>query len=225
MFDTTLIILDIFFPYIRFPFFLMIAIISALSIYLILNIKTTFHRTHYTAIIGVLLLCVFQAIPVSESRKNEQLEKAEKLLQAVESDKNYTKNVQELSIKLRKNTNVMLKKGYLNFANIYTITSIRHDLKMAVSKNQQFNPMVGIKHESIEPSVQPITQSHKTHSKTKHIVLKEVPVIQAEEEIEIQSASEAIVQDQISTEQIHQIIEESLDPPLVHTDELEENSP
>lgn len=222
MFDTTLIILDIFFPYIRFPFFLMIAIISVLSIYLILNIKTTFHRTHYTVIIGVLLLCVFQAIPVSESRKNEQLEKAEKLLQVVESDKNYTKDAQKLSIKLRRNTNAMLKKGYLNFANIYTITSIRHDLKMAVSKNQRFNPMVGIQLESIKSTVQPITE---TPSKPERIVLKEVPVIQAEEEIEIQPASEAISQDPISNEEIHQIIEEYLDPPLVHTDELEGNSP
>ena len=221
MFDTALIALDIFFPYIRFPFLLMIAIISALLIYLMLNINTTFHRTHYSIIIGVLLLCVFQAIPVSESRKNEQLEKVEKLLQAVESDKNYTKDVQKLSIKLRRNTNAMLKKGYLNFANIYTITSIRHDLKFALSKNQRFNPMVGAQVESIKPTVQQIT---KTPSKPERIVLKEVPVIQtgeqvetqtdeqvetqadeqtetqAGEQVETQPASEAILQDQSSNE-------------------------
>lgn len=82
--------------------------------------------------------------------------------------------------------------------------------------------MVGAQVESIKPTVQQIT---KTPSKPQRIILKEVPVIQAEEEIEIQPASEAIPQDQTSNEEIHQIIEESLDPPLVHTDELEENSP
>ncbi len=65
----------------------MIFIISALTIYLLLNIKTTYHRAHYTMIVSVVVLCIFQAIPVSEDRKNEQLEKAEKLLQIVEKEK------------------------------------------------------------------------------------------------------------------------------------------
>lgn len=220
MFDTLLILLDVFFPYIRYPFFVMICIISALTIYLLLNIKTTFHRVHYTMIVSVVVLCIFQAIPVSEDRKNEQLEKAEKLLQVVENDKHYTNDVQKLSAKLRRSTTAMLEKGYFNFSNVYTISTIRHDLKLAISKNERFNPLVSIKHETIKASVQPLQEQAKTAKpEPKHIILKEAPIVQAEQEINTESASEAVALEPITTAEVHEISTEYLDQPTVVVDE------
>jgi len=220
MFDTLLILLDVFFPYIRFPFLVMICILSALMIYLLLNIKTTFHRVHYTMIASVVILCIFQAIPVSEDRKNEQLEKAEKLLKIVENEKYYNKNVQKLSDKLRRSTTAMLKKGYFNFSNVYTISTIRHDLKLAMSENDRFNPLVGIKQETLKPTVKPIQEQIKTEKpEPKHIVLKEAPIVQAELEINTESASEAIVVEPITTDDVHEISTEYLDPPTVVVDD------
>lgn len=228
MFDTLLILLDVFFPYIRYPFFLMIFIISALTIYLLLNIKTTYHRAHYTMIVSVVVLCIFQAIPVSEDRKNEQLEKAEKLLQIVEKEKHNTTVVLKLSAKLRRSTTAMLKKGYFNFSNVYTISTIRHDLEFAISKKERFKPLVNVKPETIKASVQPPQKQAKTEKpEPEHIVLKEVPIVQAEQEINTESASEAVALEPITTAEVHEISTEYLDQPTVvvnepnHVDSIE----
>ena len=220
MFDTLLILLDVFFPYIRYPFFLMIFIISALTIYLMLNIKTTYHRAHYTMIVSVVVLCIFQAIPVSEDRKKEQLEKAEKLLQVVVIDKHYTSDVQKLSAKLRRSTTAMLKKGYFNFSNVYTLSSIRHDLEFAIAKKERFKPLMNVKNETIKASVQPQQKQATTEKpEPKHIILKEVPIVQAEQEINAESASEAVASEPITTAEVPEISTENLDQPTVVVDE------
>lgn len=222
MFDTFLILLDVFFPYIRFPFLVMIFILSALMIYLLLNIKTTFHRVHYTMIVSMVVLCIFQAIPVSEDRKNEQLEKAETLVKIVENDKNYTNHVKKLSAKLRSSTTAMLKKGYFNFSNVYTISTIRHNLKLAISENDRFNPLVGIKQETLKPTVKPIQEQAKTEKpEQKHIVLEEVPIVQAEHIINTDSASEATVAELTHAAEINEITKGYVDTPTIVVDDPE----
>lgn len=220
MFDTFLILLDVFFPYIRFPFLVMIFILLALMIYLLLNIKTTFHRVHYTMIASVVVLCIFQTIPVSEDRKNEQLDKTEKLLKIIENEKYYTKDVQKLSAQLRRSTTAMLKKGYFNFSNIYTISTIRNNLKHAISENDRFNPLVGIKQETLKPTVKPIQEQAKTEKpEPKHIVLEEVPIVQAEHIINTDSASEATVAELSPTAEINEISKGYVDTPTIVVDD------
>lgn len=144
MSDTLLIALDVAFPYLRFPSLIMICVFSALSIYLLLNIKTTFHRGHYAYMGMVLFLCLFQCIPITQKREDHQLHKVNKILEDVSKSDKFTKDVFKDAEKLKSYRDAMLKKGYINYGNQHILSIIRKRLENNVRLNLTHNPLVNV---------------------------------------------------------------------------------